>query len=258
MNPARPATTVAVVRDGASGPEVLMVRREPSARFMGGAWVFPGGVVDEVDRSPRAAALVAGVAAAESGWVAAGLRELVEEVGLWLTGEPFVERIDHRRDDAVYRELERRGLRFEASGVVPFANWVTPTLMPVRFDTRFYAAVVPAGLEVLPDEAEIDAAVWIEPAVALSAAGGDMVVPFPTIKNLELLSGHATAAGLVAALRRLETIPVVQPRMGLRDGRLEVALPGDPGFDEIDEEAAPDPAALRAALRARGVPEAAG
>src|SRR5436853_3268082 len=45
--PARPAASAIVLRDSAAGPEVLLVQRTPKARFMGGAWVFPGGAVDD-------------------------------------------------------------------------------------------------------------------------------------------------------------------------------------------------------------------
>jgi 8-oxo-dGTP pyrophosphatase MutT (NUDIX family) len=45
--PAREAASVIVLRDAPDGPEVLLVQRTPKAHFMGGAWVFPGGAVDE-------------------------------------------------------------------------------------------------------------------------------------------------------------------------------------------------------------------
>ena len=42
----RQAASVIVLRGGGDGLEVLLLRRNPAARFMGGAWVFPGGAVD--------------------------------------------------------------------------------------------------------------------------------------------------------------------------------------------------------------------
>ena len=44
--PPRVAASVIVLRDSAAGPEVVLVQRNPGQRFMGGAWVFPGGAVD--------------------------------------------------------------------------------------------------------------------------------------------------------------------------------------------------------------------
>jgi 8-oxo-dGTP pyrophosphatase MutT (NUDIX family) len=48
--PARVAASVIVLRDTGAGPELLLVQRNPAARFMGGAWVFPGGAVDGAER----------------------------------------------------------------------------------------------------------------------------------------------------------------------------------------------------------------
>jgi 8-oxo-dGTP pyrophosphatase MutT (NUDIX family) len=73
LNPGTPteprqAATVIVLRGGAATLEVLLLRRNPAARFMGGAWVFPGGAVDPGDVSHRTAAV----------------REVAEEAGLTL------------------------------------------------------------------------------------------------------------------------------------------------------------------------------
>jgi 8-oxo-dGTP pyrophosphatase MutT (NUDIX family) len=68
--PARQAATLILLRDGTAGPEVLLVQRNPAARFMGGAWVFPGGAVHRAD----------------AGHAEAALRELEEEAGLRLAG----------------------------------------------------------------------------------------------------------------------------------------------------------------------------
>jgi 8-oxo-dGTP pyrophosphatase MutT (NUDIX family) len=65
--PPRVAASVIVLRDSPDGPEVLLVQRNPRSRFMGGAWVFPGGAVDEGERVEET-----------------GRRELAEEAALTL------------------------------------------------------------------------------------------------------------------------------------------------------------------------------
>lgn len=257
MSTPRPSTTICVLVDGRDGLEVLMVRRSPTARFMGGAWVFPGGVVDEFDRSDRVAGLIDGLDETARPWFAAGVRELVEEVGLWLANPPFVRRMADDDPGAVWRAAEERGMRFDATGAVLFANWITPTMVPMRFDARFYAVAIPERLSCVPDDAEIDDAEWLRPATAIERAEAkDMVVPFPTRKTLEVLAGFAAAADVLAHFRAVEHVHPIQPRMRTTErGGLEALLPGDPGYDDIDESSGPDPEALRRAARAAGVPE---
>ena len=170
----RQAATVIVLRGGAQRLEVLMAQRTPKARFMGGAWVFPGGAVDahegEGDRAHRAAAV----------------REVQEEVGITL-GDP--------------------------AALVAFARWITPEEVSIRFDTYFFLAVAPEGAEVEIDGQEIVDARWFEPARALqgSEAGGLLMV-FPTIKNLERIARFKTVDELLAYASQREVRPV-QPRV---------------------------------------------
>ena len=56
VTPAREAASAILLRDGAEALEVLLVQRNPEQRFMGGAWVFPGGAVHEEDGDPAATA----------------------------------------------------------------------------------------------------------------------------------------------------------------------------------------------------------
>jgi 8-oxo-dGTP pyrophosphatase MutT (NUDIX family) len=71
----RQAASIVVLRDSADGPEVLLVQRNPQQRFMGGAWVFPGGAVHSEDADHAAAAA----------------RELEEEAGVALpAGHPVL------------------------------------------------------------------------------------------------------------------------------------------------------------------------
>ena len=170
----RQAATVVVLRGGASRLEVLLVQRTHKARFMAGAWVFPGGAVDahegEGDVAHRAAAV----------------REVQEEVQIALP---------------------------DPTALVPFARWITPPEVTIRFDTYFFLAVAPEGAEAIPDGSEIIDARWFEPARALEGSeAGELLMVFPTIKNLEVLARFDSADALHEWASTHEVRPV-QPRV---------------------------------------------
>src|SRR3954452_21270466 len=165
----RQAATVLVVRGGADRLEVLMGQRTPKARFMGGAWVFPGGSVDP-EEELRATAV----------------REFFEEVQV---APP------------------------DPAALVPFARGIAPPEVSIRFDTYFFLAVAPDGAEAIPDGQEIVDARWFEPARALEGAeAGELLMVFPTIKNLEVLARFDSADALVEWAATHEVRPV-QPRV---------------------------------------------
>jgi 8-oxo-dGTP pyrophosphatase MutT (NUDIX family) len=189
----RVAATVIVLRGGVEGLEVLLVKRNPESRFMGGAWVFPGGAVDR-DEGQGDAALRA-----------AALREVDEEAGITL-GSP--------------------------DGLVPFSRWITPAQVKIRFDTWFFLAPLPGGAEAVVDGGEVVDARWYEPAAALRAAGdGELLLVFPTIKHLEQLSAFTSADELLDYARQREIKPV-EPRVVMSGEHARVLLPGEPGYDE--------------------------
>ena len=251
--PPRPASTICVFRDGPQGAEVLMVRRGETARFMGGAWVFPGGTVDADDGGPDARRVCTGnVDDDMQPWMAAAVRELVEETQVWLADPPVVleEPEQFVKDAAVYIYAEETSRRFDLGRLGYFANWITPSMVPMRFDTRFFAAAVDAATTPYPDPSELDQAQWVRPEDALAlSAQGEWVVPFPTQKTLESFVGFASAGDVMAYVDSLGEVPPIEPRMRVGDdGRLEVVLPGEPGFDELSA-AGPDPSVLERAAR---------
>ena len=189
----RPAGTVIVLRGAASALEVLLVQRNPNARFMGGAWVFPGGAVDRDeghgDQALRAAAI----------------RELEEEAGISI-------------DDP--------------AGLVPFSRWITPAEVKIRFDTWFFLAPLPAGAQARVDGGEVVDARWYAPAAALEArTRGELFLVFPTIKHLEQLSVFESADALLAHARGREVHPV-QPRVVTQGETARIVLPGEPGYSQ--------------------------
>lgn len=255
IRPPRLASTLCLLRDGAAGLEVLMVQREHSARFMGGAWVFPGGVVDEIDGSPLAHRTVTG-AGDDLEWRAAALRELVEEVAIWVTDGSAAATGRRLFGDAVYEALESSGRHFDAGAMAYFANWVTPTMIPVRFDTRFFALAVGPGVEADPDPGELAAASWIPPGEALGLGeSGEWTIPFPTLRVLEMLAGFATADAVTAHAEAVEVRKIVpRTRVG-GGGEIEIVLPGEPDYEALGD-AEPDPEALARAAEVRGSREA--
>jgi 8-oxo-dGTP pyrophosphatase MutT (NUDIX family) len=191
--PPRPAATVMLLRGGGASLEVLLVRRNPEARFMGGAWVFPGGAVDR------------GEGTGEPALRACAVRELKGEAGIAIEGP---------------------------DELVAFARWITPAQVKTRFDTWFYLAAAPPRSQPAVDGSEVVDARWYEPAAALgAAASGELFLVFPTIKQLEQLSAFASAEALIEHARGREVAPV-QPRVLTSGETARIILPGEPGYDE--------------------------
>ena len=163
----RPAATVVLLRPGTAGLEVLLTHRPATMAFAGGAHVFPGGRVDPSDSDPALAAR--SVLAASDAAVALGgdldpaaalaahvaaLRELFEEAGVLLadTGASPA-RIGEGRSALLRGEVTLPDLALEldltlrTDRLVPLSRWVTPVVSPRRFDTRFFAALLPDGAE---------------------------------------------------------------------------------------------------------------
>lgn len=241
----REAATVCLVRDTHLGPEVLMVQRSDRARFMAGAWVFPGGVVDDSDAGPDA---LAAVRSSDDGlfpWLAAAMRELVEETGIWLTVSGA--KVTDKRPSGP-EIFSSTPVPFDGDALRYFSNWITPASLPIRFDTRFFVAEVPRRIEASVDGEELIEAAWIDPADAIARAeSGDWLVAFPTRNTLQALRGHESAANLIAALTKDAEVAAVQPRLAVGDDWVRILLPSDEGFDEAGE-GEDDPELLNRAL----------
>ncbi|GAA4907716.1 NUDIX hydrolase [Streptomyces coeruleoprunus] len=250
----RRAATVLLLRDGARGPEVHMLRRRTSMAFAGGAYAYPGGAVDPRDEQPVrwagpspadwAARLGVGTPAEAQAVVCAAVRETYEEAGVLLAG-PTPDSVagDTTGDDweadraaLVARELsfaeflDRRKLVLRSDLLGAWARWVTPEFEPRRYDTWFFVAALPAGQRTRNASTEADRTVWIRPADA--AAGydrGELLMMPPTIATLRALTPYGTPLDALAAAGTRDLAPV------LAQARLE----GDevvlswPGHDEF-------------------------
>ena len=130
------------------------------------------------------------------------------------------------------RELhEEAGIELSADAeLLPWSRWITPEVVPVRFDTRFYVALAPPHSPPRPDGAETTEAAWISPREALDRhAAGELSLVFPTIKHLESLLPYSSAEEVLAAARDRRIEPIMPRVVGKGQGR-RVVLPGEPGY----------------------------
>ncbi len=188
----RQAASVVLLRGGSQSLELLLVRRTPQARFMGGFWVFPGGAVDahegEGDQAHRLAAV----------------RELAEEAAV----------------DGI-----------EPAELVKFSRWITPAVVKIRFDTHFFLAAAPEGATPVVDGSEIVDLAWHTPQSALDAYGRDeLPLVFPTIKHLEQFAAFETADALINHAAQ-QTVEPIEPKVLFEGELARVLLPGEPGYD---------------------------
>ena len=232
-----PSATVVVMREGGGGPEVLLLRRNRATGFVPGAYVFPGGRVDAADGQDALVRCWDGLtregAAARLGlapdadppaiaYYGAALREAVEETGLLAgvvaaNGPPGDEAVGEAREALLEggasfaAVLEELGARLDGAAIEYIAHWVTPSVEPRRYDTRFFAARVPRGSRAVYDRREMTDAVWLTPGAALERhRRGRLPMIFPTIRTLEDLRDFATVEELLAHYRA-RTITRVQP-----------------------------------------------
>lgn len=227
MPEARPAATIMVLRDGADGLELLMLRRSSKASFFPHAWVFPGGRVDAADASVAVRGDIDGVPEADHSFAVAAIRECFEEAGAWLgDGEPS----EGLRDALNTRQatlLDAPGLVADLERLELWSWWITPVNEPKRYDTRFFVtALRPDEVhEIAHDEVETVSSQWIRPADAL-AAEGFFLAP-PTYLTLRELSVFETAAEAMAAAAAQSVSAIMPTHDRDEDDNLVIALPGD-------------------------------
>ena len=244
-----PAATIMLVRDGAQGLEVFMVVRHHKIDSFSGALVFPGGKVDKGDTNANVRPRVDGVDGLDD-WEfsmrVAAIREAYEECGVLLAREEGtgalvnaarLKALAPMRDGLNKCELgigdvlEKGGLRLAADLLTPFAHWITPNLMPKRFDTRFYVAAAPEDHLAVHDGSESVDSVWIRPADALAEAeAGRRTVIFPTRMNVLKLGRSSLVTDAIETARKTPVV-TVEPKV---DGSV-LRIPAEAGYGVTEE-----------------------
>lgn len=240
---ARPSSTVVLVRETGAAPEVLMMRRHERSSF-GGAFAFPGGVLDPADHD--VADWCDGVTADQAAqllgdddglaYFSAAIRELFEESGVLLAtmAAPGVD-LDAARDALNAGRLDwarfvaDNEIRLHCGDLHYFSFWITPVALPKRYSTRFFVAAMPDEQEAVHCGGELTESCWVSAAAALDAErDGSMSIHFPTIKTLEALARHATVDELLAwaEAESRAGVPCIFPEISRRDSERRVIVQG--------------------------------
>ncbi|MFN9848759.1 MAG: NUDIX hydrolase [Alphaproteobacteria bacterium] len=242
------SATILLLRDTPAF-EVLMVKRHHQIDFASGALVFPGGKMhagdqdsawadhclgwDDFDDEQRVLRIGA-------------IREAFEEAGILLAdrrdGSTFGEACDLSVREAVDRGemafldvVRDLGVRLRLDALTVFARWITPVMMPKRFDTWFYAVRAPSDQVAACDGRETVDAEWIAPAEILRMeAAGERTVIFPTRMNVQLLAEARDAADCVSRAQA-RTLVTVLPQVEVRGESRFLVLPPDAGYGDVAE-----------------------
>lgn len=244
----RDAATIVLLRDGEPGLEAYLLRRVASMAFAAGMHVFPGGRVDPADTAAHAhwfgtspqdwSRPLSAEPPLGHGLVCAAVRETFEESGVLLAGESADSVVadttseDWERDRNALLDrslslaelLAARRLVLRSDLLRPWARWITPVVEPRRYDTRFFAAALPAGQLTRDVSTEAAAVTWIEPAQAIEAGKrGEIQLWPPTAVTLAELSA---CGDLPTALTGPRDVATRIPEVLIREGATWLTVPG--------------------------------
>ena len=260
MVAALPSATVVVVREGASDPEILMVRRRTGDAF-GDSYAFPGGIVNDDERAahsfcggrtPAQANNTLRLSDGGLDFYSAAARELFEETGILLARDsrdawafatdadakhPLRELRGQLNDGDVSwaQMLRQHDLRIACDALHYFSFWETPLHLPKRWAARFFLAEAPPGQDAQHDGRELTDSCWMTAAEVLSAGKGrGMKLPFPTLTNLKKISEFRSVNELLrwSVAQAAAGVDKIRPVILKDCGNRRFVIPGDPDYPE--------------------------
>ena len=196
---AKPAATLVVLRDSENGLETLLLKRSSKLAFHGGAWVFPGGRIDDED---------------------------------WHEGDDLARAAARA---AVREATEEAAIEVDVESLVHFSNWTTPDISPKRFATWFFAAPAHAEIaEAVADGVESDAVRWFRPADTLAArAEGEIELAPPQYVTLLWLADHPTVASALAGIAATTPVDYTPRFHFIETGGAICIYDGDIAWDDL-------------------------
>ncbi|MBT4494373.1 MAG: NUDIX hydrolase [Gammaproteobacteria bacterium] len=247
-----PAATILMLRDGPNGLETFMVVRHHQIDFASGALVFPGGKIDDGDFKVRD--FCNGVSSADDtsvGLMAGAIREAFEECGILLAREngvsdlisgerlsalePYRDKL-HKGELSFAEFLAQEHLTLACDKLQHFAHWITPPVLPKRFDTHFYLASAPADHLAIHDGHESVDSIWITPAdAAKGESDGTYTIIFPTLANVEML-GESESVESAMDMANNRNIVSILPWTEEREDGTYVCIPDDAGYTLYEQK----------------------
>ncbi|WP_310610172.1 NUDIX domain-containing protein [Limnohabitans sp.] len=269
------SATVVLLRDAPlKGLQVFLLRRHTASAVLGGAYVFPGGKLDEadcapglhahLDTSPQSLRTALGEPNLHlhtaAGLYIAAVREVLEECGVLyarLHDRQVLTHDAHQRQhwqkalhsgQAFADVLHSADLRVDTQHLAPWSRWITPMQASVthkRFDTRFFMAVLPEGQHPIHDNIEAIDSVWLSPREALDRYwAGSLPLAPPQIMTLVSLLSHTCTTDVLNCARP-QTPPLILPEpFDDEEGVRTLCYPGDPRHS-VSHRAMPGPTRLR-------------
>jgi len=255
----RDSSSVILVKRDAEAARVLLIRRHVDLAFAGGAWVFPGGKLEVSDTSPAALRqLGLGATPAEiAGPIMCVCRETFEETGIVLAQRPNGAYCDASLADSLqpFRAgvsedpgsfaslLADHDLKIDATRLLFWSRWITPSLMPKRYDTRFFVAEMPLGQTVHCDSAEATELLWLDLPKDGGLIDDSLIQAPPTRFSVGDLAFCLHKHGSLDRLMQREKTRVISPIMpkilGTGKEAWAALLPWDPGYASTPGEGTP-------------------
>ena len=225
---------------------------------MGGLFVFPGGVVDPVDRDSRFwlrhvdltadridRRLGGGLSTDQTmSYGVAAIRETLEEAGVLLARrngdvqaatKPIGQlRARQSADGGWFADrVADGGWTLSLSSLNRWSRWITPVGMSRRFDTRFFVAAMPEWQRCSPDDRETVDGVWATPLQALEEnLNGSIPLSPPTVVTLHQLTDHDSFEDVLAEARGRSWGETIRPRMVKLEKGAVIIEPWDPRYED--------------------------
>jgi 8-oxo-dGTP pyrophosphatase MutT (NUDIX family) len=254
--PKEAATVILVRPSSEEGWEIFLARRHRRQSFMAGAFVFPGGKLEDSDSDPEFCRFLADdfqpqallqdntlTEDAARGFFVAAIRETFEEAGILLAGSARGNFISLRQEEVIarfsgYRRdlnnnqisflemLRREKLVLFPDVLIPYSHWITPQSAAKRFDTRFFLAILPRGQKAVSDCAELTEILWASPPSALQMHFSRKISLMPpTLKTITELAKFRSIEELFAVARKCSIYPILPQEFDKG-----VKLPHDPEY----------------------------